>query len=216
MKSITLTLMTSWIALMCIGQAEAQTCTVAPATVSNFDATSFAGNWHMQSSTFYAKDEFGCIKLSFSEPNTNGKVDAGVRMIQLWSFNPLQSGTNRVQSYSLSTTSSGVMTYKSYLVINNTFYQVLDTDYTNYAIVYECTKNYPRFLNFRNDDVHILTRTESVTDANLLTYKTTAESKVTGSKARFEDLSQTQCLRTGYSTKISEMFTDPDNFFRKW
>ena len=83
------------------------------------------------------------------------------------------------------------MSYKTALVINNTHYQVLDTDYDNYAIVYQCTKNYPKFLNFRNDDVHIFTRTETVTDANMTTYKSTAESKVTGSSDRFETLIQT-------------------------
>ena len=80
------------------------------------------------------------------------------------------------------------MSYKQALVINNSFYEVLDTDNTTYAIVYECTKNYPRFLNFRNDDVHILTRSETITDANLATYKATAETKVPGSSARFETL----------------------------
>ena len=83
-------------------------------------------------------------------------------------------------------------------------------------IVYQCTRNYPKFLNFRNDDVHIFTRDETVTDATLDGYKDLAEAKVPGSKARFEDLTINTCVGTGYRSKMTEMFTDPDNFFRKW
>ena len=62
-------------------QATAQTCSVTPDTVSDFSAESFAGNWHMQASTFYSNDEFGCIKFTASEPNDSGKIDAGLRMV---------------------------------------------------------------------------------------------------------------------------------------
>ena len=128
----------------------------------------------------------------------------------------MQSGRYVAETHSLNYDSSGVMTYKTAFVINNTHYQVLDTDNTTYAIVYQCTRNYPKLLNFRNDDVHIFTRSESVTDATLDGYMDTAETKVPGSKARFETLIQTQCVGTAYRTKMTEMFTDPDNFFRKW
>ena len=198
------------------GHADAQTCTATPTTVSDFNAANFAGNWFMQASTFYANDEFGCITFSISEPNTLNKLDAGLRMTQLWSFNPLQSGRYVAQTYSLDYDTSGNMSYKTGFVINNTFYKVLATDYDNYAIVYQCSRNYPKFLNFRNDDVHILTRASSVTDANLATWKSSAESKVAGSEARFETLLQSSCLSPTYRSKMTEAFTDPDNFFRKW
>ena len=93
---------------------------------------------------------------------------------------------------------------------------MLDTDYTTYAIVYQCSRNYPKFLNFRNDDVHILTRDASVTDATLDGYMDTAETKLTGSKARFETLLQSSCLSPTYRSKMTEAFTDPATFFRKW
>ena len=209
------------------GHADAQTCTATPTTISNFSAADFAGNWFMQASTFYANDEFGCITFSISEPNTVNKLDAGLRMTQLWSFNPLQSGRYVAQTYSLDYDTSGNMTYKRGFVINNTFYSVLDTDYDNYAIVYQCSRNYPKFLNFRNDDVHILTRASSVTDANWATWLAAAgetetdplslaESKVTGSEARFETLLQSSCLSPTYRSKMTEAFSDPETFFRKW
>ena len=56
-------------------EVSAQTCTASPTTITNFDASAFAGNWHMHASTFYANDEFGCIKFTISEPNSNGKLD---------------------------------------------------------------------------------------------------------------------------------------------
>merc|ERR1719266_3028682 len=192
------------------GHADAQTCTATPTTISGFNAAGFAGNWFMQASTFYANDEFGCITFSISEPNTLNKLDAGLRMTQLWSFNPLQSGRYVAQTYSLDYDTSGNMSYKRAFVVNNTFYSVLDTDYENYAIVYQCSRNYPKFLNFRNDDVHILTRASSVTDANLATWLSLAESKVAGSEARFETLLQSSCLSPTYRSKMTEAFTDPD------
>merc|ERR1719266_1150871 len=202
------------------GHADAQTCTATPTAISDFNAANFAGNWFMQASTFYANDEFGCITFSISEPNTLNKLDAGLRMTQLWSFNPLQSGRYVAQTYSLDYDTSGNMSYKRAFVVNNTFYSVLATDYVNYAIVYQCSRNYPKFLNFRNDDVHILTRESSVTDDNWETWLTAAgetetdplslaESKVAGSEARFETLLQSSCLSPTYRSKMTEAFTDP-------
>ena len=89
---------------------------------SDFDASSFKGNWFMQASTFYANDEFGCITFSISEPNDQNKLDAGLRMTQLWSFNPLQAGRYVAQTYSLDYTTTGLTSYKTAIVINNTFY----------------------------------------------------------------------------------------------
>ena len=93
---------------------------------------------------------------------------------------------------------------------------MLDTDYTTYAVLYECTGDLSRPLNYSNDNVHILSRSETVTDANMTTWKGLAEAKVAGSTARFETLKQKGCLGSSYTSRISEMFTNPDNFFRKW
>ena len=109
-----------------------------------------------------------------------------------------------------------MLEYKNLWLINHSFYKVLDTDYNTYAIVYQCTENYPKFLNFRNDDVHIFSRSDTVKDADLSTWKITAETKVAGTKARFEDLIIKECLPVSYSSQIGKMFTDPDYFFRKW
>ena len=89
-------------------------------------------------------------------------------------------------------------------------YTVMETDYTNYAIIHECTTNSPAFLNYRNDDVHILTRSESVVTATLDGYKTAAEGHITGSQTRFEDINQTTCLPQSWRTKFGELFSNPD------
>jgi len=55
-------------------------------------------------------------------------------------------------------------------------------------------------LNYFNDDVHIFTRTETVLDADLTTYKTTAETKigVSGFASKFETLDKGACKPTDY------------------
>ena len=108
------------------------------------------------------------------------------------------------------------MKYKTLFFFNNEWYVVLDTDYTSYAIVYECSTNEPKFLNYRNDDIHIFTRSETVTDANMSSYKAKSEAKLSGSTARFETLEQKSCLPKSYFSKVNEMFTDPKKFFRKY
>ena len=163
-------------------------CTSAPTGQVSFDATRFAGTWFMQASTLYANDEFGCIKLNISEPSSS-KMYAALRSVQLFSLNPFQNGAYTAEDYTVEASTSGLLTYKNLWFINEDWYTVLDTDYDNYAIVYECTSNDPKFLNYKNDDLHIFTRSEAiVTDTDLTTYKATAESKLTGSSARFETL----------------------------
>lgn len=65
---------------------------------------------------------------------------------------------------------------------------MLDTDYDNYAVVYQCTSNWPKLLNIYNDDIHIFTRSESVGGGTMRMYKRKAEDKIAGSYDRFEDL----------------------------
>merc|ERR1712060_152501 len=180
--------MKSFIATALIAAFASGFCTEDPSTVSNFDAEDFAGQWFMQSSTFYANDEVGCITFTISEPNSKDKLDAGLHSVKLFGISPLNAGEIKAESYSLSYDTSGALSYKNLLVIPKSFYKVLDTDYTSYAVVYECTTNPYKFLNYRNDDVHILTRDETVTDANLDTWKAIAETKISGSEDRFEDL----------------------------
>lgn len=64
-----------------LGEIAFGRCTQEPAKISNFNADNFAGVWNMQASTFYGKDEFGCIELSISEPNDDNRLDASLRMI---------------------------------------------------------------------------------------------------------------------------------------
>ena len=93
---------------------------------------------------------------------------------------------------------------------------MLETDYTNYAIVYECSSNDPRLLNYRNDDIHIFTRGETVDAAVMTGYQDKAEQYLAGSKARLEVIEQKACLPKSWLSSIGTMFTDPEKFFRKW
>ena len=169
----------------------------------------------MQASTLYANDEVGCIRLSISEPS-EGKSYAALRSVQLFSFNPFQNGAPISQDYTIEATSSGLLSYKTLYFIDTEWYTVVDSDYSTYAIVYECTSNDPKFLNYKNDDMHILTRSETVTASDLTSYKSKAEAKLSGSTARFETIEHKTCLASSYFNKINQMFTDPKTFFRKW
>ena len=93
---------------------------------------------------------------------------------------------------------------------------VLATDYTSYAILYECSERYPAFLNFENDDVAILTRAETVSSAVLLGLISQAETLVPNAKNRIEILQTGKCEAGNVFTAFAQAFTDPDYFYRKW
>ena len=140
-----------------------------------------------------------------------------LRKVQLWGFNPLQNGQIHGESYSLSYDDSGEFKHKKLIVLDQTLYNVIETDYTNYAIVYECTRNFPFILNYTEDNIHIFTRSETVTADDLTTYKNAAVALITSkSTGDFEDLTSGRCTPADYTAKLNELFTDPDNFFRKW
>ena len=191
-------------------------CSVTPTTsVTDFDQEQFAGTWFMQSSTFYGNDEFGCVKMTISSENERQLLDASVRAVLLWSVNPTQTGKFVSWQYSVSATDAGAMSY-SRLGFSSDWYKVIDTDYENYAIVYECTRNNPmKILNYKSDNLHIFTRSETVTDTDLETYKTAALAAADGITG-FEDIEHVSCLPISNATKYKQLFTDPDTFFRKW
>ena len=87
-------------------------CYVNPTSGMNgdFDASKFAGNWHMQATTGYGNDEWGCIKLSISAPNSDKEMDLSLRMVQLFSFNPTQVGSFRATDATVEHNSSGELT----------------------------------------------------------------------------------------------------------
>ena len=139
-----------------------------------------------------------------------------MRYIKLTDINPWRNGDVMAEDFTLTYDTSGVLKNSLLSVINTNRYKVINTDYTTYAVVYECTRDVSRPLNFANDNVHIFSRSETVTDANLTTWKNLAEAAVSGSSAKFETLKQTGCLATSYTSRISELFSNPTNFFRKW
>ena len=168
----------------------------------------------MQSSTFYANDIWGCIKMNISVPDAYGKLDMALRKVQMWGLNPTNSGQIRAESYQLNSTDEGVLTYKVLALLDSEKYTILDTDYTSYLIVYECAQNFPYVLNATQDAVHIFTRSEDDT-SNLTTYKTNAET-LTGLTLSFEDIVTDGCGPVVWQSKLAELVTDPANFFRKW
>merc|ERR1739841_217448 len=131
----------------------------------------------MQSSTFYANDQVGCITLNVSTANSSDKLNTSFNSVKLFGANPFNNGEISSKDYSLSYDTSGVLDQRT-LGIKNNFYKVLATDYSTYAVVYECTSDPVKLLNWRNDDIHILARAETVTSADLDTWKALAETVI--------------------------------------
>ena len=155
--------LSSWIISCCLAASLANaSCDANPTKMTDFDATKFAGNWHMQATTRYGNDEWGCVKLSISEPDSSKEMDLSLRMVQLFSFNPMQVGAFRASDVSVEHSTNGELTeYRFWIPYNH--YTILETDYTTYAIAYECSENVPQILNYLTDDIHIFTRSETVT-----------------------------------------------------
>lgn len=193
-------------------------CSATVPEMTDFDGTQFAGLWNIQSSTYFANDAVGCIKFQSSEPNSRDqKLDIALRSVSLFSSVPTRGGNISVEAFQLDHATTGKLTYDQVGgLLEQTKYTVMETDYTNYAILHECTSNSFRVLNYKSDDVHILTRSESVDSATLDGYKTSAEALITGSESRFEDIEQTACLPQDWNVKMRELFSNPDNFWRKW
>ncbi len=79
-------------AALLAGDANAA-CTATVPTESNFNAENFAGLWNVQSSTYYANDMVGCVKMQASKPSArNQKIDIAMRSVSLFSWNPLSGG----------------------------------------------------------------------------------------------------------------------------
>ena len=132
----------------CMTAAISASCSNQATVMTDFAEDTFAGNWHMQASTFYANDIWGCIKMNISVPDAYNKLDMALRKVQMWGLNPTNSGQIHAESYQLNSTTDGVLTYKVLALLDSPKYTVLETDYTTYAIVYECSKNFPYVLNY--------------------------------------------------------------------
>lgn len=97
-------------------------CTAEPTKMSDFNAANFAGVWNMQASTFYASDEFGCAEFSVSEPNDDDRLDASLRMVQLFSLNPFQNGNIFNTAYNLDYSTTGELKDRFALLFDRNFY----------------------------------------------------------------------------------------------
>ena len=80
-------------------------------------------------------------------------------------INPWQNGNVMAEEFTLSYDTSGVLKDSLLYLLSTNKYKVINTDYTTYAVVYECTRDVAHPLNFSNDNVHIFTRSETITDA---------------------------------------------------
>lgn len=107
--------------------------------MTNFDPVAFSGIWFLNYSTIYRSDRVGCSAWTLTQPNSKQLLETSFEKNILFSWNIFDKGKSWVASENLAYTTSGVLS-TSYLW--NAFRiessRVLATDYTSYAVVYNC------------------------------------------------------------------------------
>ena len=148
----------------------------------------------METSTLYDADAIGCIEQMLTTPTADDKLETQLSWVAMIGPNPFENGKIRVRPMKLQYDTNGALR-REYLwsAFALDYQTIIETDYTTYAIVYQCSYRYGKILNFNVDDVHILSRTGTMDTSTLDSHKATAEGLIPGLTGRWETLKQSDC-----------------------
>lgn len=136
------------------------------AVVQNFDVDRYMGEWY-EAERFWQIFELNgkCSKALYALNATTGQVSVRNSMVDTWSKQDksIEGYAELVDPTASPLEAKLTVTFKVPVVGEQKApYWVLDTDYTNYALVYSCSTP---FNLFRTESAWILTRAAAVSDA---------------------------------------------------
>ena len=136
-------------------------------TKSGFDLNQYLGVWHEQVRDKLILYEYGeCVQAGYS------RRDDGLITV----FNSqLNTFSNTIDSVKGSAECNGSKCLVGFFLFRTGDYQIIDTDYTNFAVVYGC-KNY--FFLFKFEQVWAMTRTPTPSGSVISSYEQVIRDKI--------------------------------------
>lgn len=132
-----------------------------------FDLNQYIGVWYEQKHDKTLLFEYGeCIQAGYSKGN-DGLVNVHNTMLNGFS--------NTIDGVKGTAECNGSKCKVGFFLFRNGDYQVIDTDYTNYAVVYGCT-NY--FFLFKFEQVWAMTRTATPSGSVVSSYEQVIRDKI--------------------------------------
>ena len=205
-----------------LSEAYADCQTTAPTGIS-IDAAQLAGTWYLNKSTHYRNDRVCAASLQLSEPNSNDKVSGGFFYFDLFAEIPFFSKDGmKVDThefyYSSGTDGQVISTDITGLsFLDEVYGTVIETDYTDYMVMYKCETNYTKVLNMDYDTLDIYTRSGTLSGGTETTINTALGTKLPNwtYSSELETLDQNTCRPHSKWSQFKAMMTDPSDFFRK-
>ena len=137
-----------------------------PTTEANFDVDQYVGSWYEAARDSKIIFEYGECTQARYDKQPNGIVTVRNSLV-----NPTTGNIDSVKGSA--TCKDNGRCKVGFFLFRNGDYRVVDTDYTNYAVVYGCSSYF--FGLFKSENVWILSRAKEI-DASVLT---TAEGIIT-------------------------------------
>ena len=150
-------------------------------------------------------------------PNADDKLETAFSANKMFSWNMFEKGKQSVSSAKLAYSDTGVLTQSQMLGLRETEHsRVIDTDYTDYAVVYHCSTdhNVGSFLDGKQQQIQIFTRSgtlDAATELTITSFLTTNMSEF--DQSRLETIATTECNELSYWSQIDQMLTDPDTYY---
>ena len=136
-------------------------------TKASFDLNQYTGVWYEQKRDKGILFEYGeCVQAGYS------KRDDGLINVHNSQYNAFSGKVDDVKG---TAECNGAKCLVGFFLFRDGDYQVIDTDYTNYSVVYSCAT---WFFFFRNEVVWALTRAQAPSAPIVSTYEQIIHDKI--------------------------------------
>ena len=131
-------------------------------------------------------------------------------------MNLFDKGNLTVDNFDLNYELSGKLEQVIPLFWNPEFGRVLMVEYTDYMVLYDCSFSGWDVFDFTTDQLHIYTRTGTLTDAHRTTIITDITARMPSfNLVNLEKILTKDCLELTLWSQIGKAFSDPEYFWRK-
>ena len=179
-------------------------------------ALQMEGEWFMVYSTQYRSDRFGCVSLEINAPNEKGMMQSVFRYVPINWYQLINVGIMISDGFYMYYDISGSLYRDGIVDLDTDFGKILlaDDNFSQYFVLYTCRKDAERFLDLLADEVHIFTRTGDSTNVDLYSLTQALKLQMPNYDFNWENLRTSNCEELDFWTTFTQMFTDPEYFWR--